>query len=140
MGATVEHQRRPDFYVESRLRSRSTAASRATLTGRSPSDPTRHHAELRLPVNRDRVLYCSPYAVATAMQFDAGLTSMPALFRFTQFLYEVLREQLAAHDRSHKDEEDEGHNRMLKPTAGGNLACDTWAASVKIDGLAMSRD
>jgi hypothetical protein len=61
-----------------------------------PSDTTRHHAELRLPVNRDRVLYCSPYAVATAMQFDAGLTSMPALFRLTQFLYEVLGEQLAA--------------------------------------------
>jgi threonine aldolase len=38
------------------------------------------------------VIHRSPYVVAAAMQFDARLASMPALFRRTQFLYEVLRE------------------------------------------------
>jgi threonine aldolase len=38
------------------------------------------------------VIHRSPYVVAAAMQFDARLASMPALFRRTQFLYEVLRD------------------------------------------------
>jgi threonine aldolase len=38
------------------------------------------------------VIHRSPYVAAAAMQFDARLASMPALFRRTQFLYEVLRE------------------------------------------------
>jgi threonine aldolase len=37
------------------------------------------------------VIHRSPYVVAAAMQFDARLASMPALFRRTQFLYDVLR-------------------------------------------------
>ena len=39
-----------------------------------------------------KLVHQSPYVVAAAMQFDARLASMPALFRRTQFLYEVLRE------------------------------------------------
>ncbi len=38
-----------------------------------------------------KLVHQSPYVVAAAMQFDARLASMPALFRRTQFLYEVLR-------------------------------------------------
>jgi threonine aldolase len=38
------------------------------------------------------VIHRSPYIVAAAMQFDARLASMPACFRRTEFLYEVLRE------------------------------------------------
>jgi threonine aldolase len=38
------------------------------------------------------VIHRSPYVVAAAMQFDTRLASMPALFRRTQFLYEVLRD------------------------------------------------
>jgi threonine aldolase len=38
------------------------------------------------------VIHRSPYVVAAAMQFDARLASMPALFRRTQFLYDVLRD------------------------------------------------
>jgi threonine aldolase len=39
-----------------------------------------------------KLVHQSPYVVAAAMQFDARLASMPALFRRTQFLYEVLRD------------------------------------------------
>jgi threonine aldolase len=38
------------------------------------------------------VIHRSPYVAAAAMQFDARLASMPALFRRTQFLYDVLRD------------------------------------------------
>jgi threonine aldolase len=41
------------------------------------------------------VIHRSPYVVAAAMQFDSRLASMPALFRRTQFLYEVLRDHPA---------------------------------------------
>jgi threonine aldolase len=41
------------------------------------------------------VIHRSPYVVAAAMQFDARLASMPAFFRRTQFLYEVLRDHPA---------------------------------------------
>jgi threonine aldolase len=37
------------------------------------------------------VVHRSPYVVAAAMQFDARLAAMPACFRRTEFLYEVLR-------------------------------------------------
>lgn len=38
------------------------------------------------------VIHRSPYVVSAAMQFDARLEAMPALFRRTGWLYEVLRE------------------------------------------------
>lgn len=38
------------------------------------------------------VIHRSPYVVAAAMQFDARLAAMPALFRRTQWLYDVLRD------------------------------------------------
>ncbi|HAT29369.1 MAG TPA: threonine aldolase [Janthinobacterium sp.] len=38
------------------------------------------------------VVHRSPYVVAAAMQFDARLAAMPALFRRTEWLYEVLRD------------------------------------------------
>jgi threonine aldolase len=38
------------------------------------------------------VIHRSPYVVAAAMQFEERLAAMPACFRRTQFLYEVLRE------------------------------------------------
>jgi threonine aldolase len=38
------------------------------------------------------VVHRSPYVVAAAMQFEERLAAMPACFRRTQFLYEVLRE------------------------------------------------
>ncbi|ALK97147.1 threonine aldolase [Massilia sp. WF1] len=41
------------------------------------------------------VVHRSPYVVAAAMQFDARLASMPALFRRTEFLYDVLRDHPA---------------------------------------------
>jgi threonine aldolase len=41
------------------------------------------------------VIHRSPYVVAAAMQFDERLASMPACFRRTQFLYEVLRDHPA---------------------------------------------
>jgi threonine aldolase len=37
-----------------------------------------------------KLVHQSPYVVAAAMQFDARLAAMPACFRRTQFLYEVL--------------------------------------------------
>jgi threonine aldolase len=39
-----------------------------------------------------KLVHQSPYVVAAAMQFDDRLASMPALFRRTQFLYDVLRD------------------------------------------------
>lgn len=38
------------------------------------------------------VIHRSPYIVAAAMQFDQRLAAMPALFRRTEWLYELLRE------------------------------------------------
>jgi threonine aldolase len=38
-----------------------------------------------------RLVHQSPYVVSAAMQFDARLAAMPACYRRTQFLYEVLR-------------------------------------------------
>ena len=38
------------------------------------------------------VLHRSPYIVAAAMQFDARLATMPALFRRTEWLYALLRD------------------------------------------------
>lgn len=38
------------------------------------------------------VIHRSPYVVAAAMQFDERLAAMPALFRRTEWLYEVLRD------------------------------------------------
>jgi threonine aldolase len=38
------------------------------------------------------VIHRSPYIVSAAMQFDERLAAMPAYFRRTQFLYEVLRD------------------------------------------------
>jgi threonine aldolase len=38
------------------------------------------------------VIHRSPYVVAAAMQFDQRLAAMPAYFKRTQFLYELLRE------------------------------------------------
>ena len=38
------------------------------------------------------VIHRSPYVVAAAMQFDARLAAMPAYFRRTEWLYEVLRD------------------------------------------------
>jgi threonine aldolase len=38
------------------------------------------------------VIHRSPYVVSAAMQFDQRLAAMPALFRRTQWLYEVLRD------------------------------------------------
>jgi threonine aldolase len=38
------------------------------------------------------VIHRSPYVVAAAMGFEARLAAMPAYFRRTQFLYEVLRD------------------------------------------------
>ncbi|MBC7685788.1 MAG: threonine aldolase, partial [Bdellovibrionales bacterium] len=38
------------------------------------------------------VIHRSPYIVAAAMQIDARLAAMPALFRRTQWLYDVLRD------------------------------------------------
>lgn len=38
------------------------------------------------------VIHRSPYVVAAAMQFDQRLAAMPALFRRTEWLYEVLRD------------------------------------------------
>jgi threonine aldolase len=37
-----------------------------------------------------KLVHQSPYVVAAAMQFDARLAAMPACFRRTEFLYEVL--------------------------------------------------
>ncbi|MGO4476942.1 low specificity L-threonine aldolase [Massilia sp. 2TAF26] len=39
-----------------------------------------------------KLVHQSPYVVAAAMQFDARLASMPALFERTRFVYEVLAE------------------------------------------------
>jgi threonine aldolase len=41
------------------------------------------------------VIHRSPYIAAAAMQFDARLAAMPACFRRTEFLYEVLRAHAA---------------------------------------------
>ncbi len=38
------------------------------------------------------VIHRSPYVVAAAMQFDERIAAMPALFRRTEWLYEVLRD------------------------------------------------
>ncbi|SHG96280.1 low specificity L-threonine aldolase [Massilia sp. CF038] len=38
------------------------------------------------------VIHRSPYVVAAAMQFDQRLAAMPALFRRTQWLYQLLRD------------------------------------------------
>jgi threonine aldolase len=39
-----------------------------------------------------KLVHQSPYVVAAAMQFDARLAAMPAYFRRTQFVYDVLRD------------------------------------------------
>ncbi|MDN4054229.1 beta-eliminating lyase-related protein [Massilia sp. YIM B02763] len=39
-----------------------------------------------------KLVHQSPYVVAAAMQFDARLAAMPACFRRTEFVYEVLRD------------------------------------------------